>query len=74
MADPYFEQKRKEGSYKRWEAISRYLPKEPQTILDIGCNTGFFSFAAAAGKGVKEIGKLQRVKELLVQGMKRCFS
>ena len=26
----------------------------------------------AAGKGVKEIGKLQRVKELLVQGMKRC--
>ena len=23
----------------------------------------------AAGKGVKEIGKLQRVKELLVQGM-----
>ena len=48
MTDPYFEQKRKEGSYKRWEAISRYLPKEPQTILDIGCNTGFFSLSAAA--------------------------
>ena len=47
MTDPYFEEKRKEGSYKRWEAISRFLPKEPQTILDIGCNTGFFSFSAA---------------------------
>ncbi len=31
----------------RWEAFSLHLPTKPGSVLDIGCNIGFFSFMAA---------------------------
>lgn len=31
----------------RWEAFSVYLPKEKGSVLDIGCNIGYFSFKSA---------------------------
>ena len=44
----------------------------PAEVRVTGTRRKICKVCYASGKGVKEIGKLQRVKELLVQGMKRC--
>lgn len=32
----------------RWDIFSKHMPKEKGSVLDIGCNIGFFSFSSAA--------------------------
>lgn len=38
---------REAGVHKRWEAIRAELPPAPSSLLDIGCNVGFYVIEAA---------------------------
>lgn len=52
---PVYQKTRMYSTIERWEKIDKHLTKDDKTLLDIGCNAGFFTVFAAR-KGIFSLG------------------
>lgn len=60
-----------DATRQRWELIRPYLPTQPFTALDVGCNLGFFSFMLARSGADHVVGMdIERGPLLIAEKLK----